>query len=484
MSAAPHHVLPVILAGGSGTRLWPLSRALHPKQFLAIAGEQTLFQQAALRLAALASAEVDVGAPCVVANEEHRFTLVDQLRAAGLEPDAVLLEPSGRNTAPALTLAALHAIQGGADPILVVTPADHAIADRAACTSALRRAIASAAGGSIVVLGIRPDRPDTGFGYIRAGESSGASRPVAAFVEKPDLATAERYLAEGGYFWNSGMFVLRASTWLSALGQFRPDIASASQAAWLHVARDGAFLRFDAAAFTAIPAESIDYAVMEPASHAGSGVSIVMVSLDAGWSDLGAWDAVWQVAERDASGNASRGDTLVSDSRNTLVHATSRLVGVIGLDDVTVVETADAVLVAHRSKSPAVKDMVATLTKAGRSEASTHCRVQRPWGWYESIDQGPRFQVKRIMVKPGARLSLQMHHHRAEHWVVVSGTAEVTNGASVTMLTENQSTYIPLGQTHRLGNPGKVPLEIIEVQSGSYLGEDDIVRFEDDHGRR
>ena len=483
MNAAPYHVLPVILAGGSGTRLWPLSRALHPKQFLALAGEQTLFQQAALRLAALASPEVEVGAPCVVANEEHRFTLVDQLRAAGLEPDAVLLEPSGRNTAPALTLAALHAMQGGADPILVVTPADHAIADRSACTSALRSAIASAAGGSIVVLGIRPDRPDTGFGYIRAGESSGPSRPVAAFVEKPDLATAERYLAEGGYFWNSGMFVLRASTWLSALKRFRPDIASASQAAWRHAARDGAFLRFDAAAFGAIPAESIDYAVMEPASRAGSGMSIVMVSLDAGWSDLGAWDAVWQVAERDASGNASRGDTLVSDSRNTLVHATSRLVGVIGLDDVTVVETADAVLVAHRSKSPAVKDMVAALAKAGRPEASTHCRVHRPWGWYESVDQGPRFQVKRIMVKAGARLSLQMHHHRAEHWIVVSGTAEVTNGDVVTLLSENQSTYIPLGQKHRLANVGKVPLEIIEVQSGSYLEEDDIVRFEDTYGR-
>ncbi len=483
MSAASYHVLPVILAGGSGTRLWPLSRALHPKQFLAIAGEQTLFQQAALRLAALASADVEVAAPCVVANEEHRFTLVDQLRAAGLEPDAVLLEPRGRNTAPALTLAALHAMQGGADPILVVTPADHAIADRSACTIALRRAIASAADGSIVVLGIRPDRPDTGFGYIRAGESSGPSTPVAAFVEKPDLSTAERYLAEGSYFWNSGMFVLRASTWLSALERFRPDIASAAQAAWRHAARDGAFLRFDAAAFAAIPAESIDYAVMEPASRAGSGVAIVMVSLDAGWSDLGAWDAVWQVAERDSSGNACRGDTIVSDSRNTLIHATSRLVGVIGLDDVTVVETADAVLVAHRSKSPAVKDMVATLAKAGRQEASTHCRVHRPWGWYESIDQGPRFQVKRIMVKPGARLSLQMHHHRAEHWIVVSGTAEVTNGDAVTLLGENQSTYIPLGQKHRLANVGKVPLEIIEVQSGAYLGEDDIVRFEDHYGR-
>ena len=477
-------VVPVILAGGSGTRLWPLSRSLHPKQFLSITGKGTLFQQAALRLAAIASAGIEVAAPCIVANEEHRFTIVDQLRAAGFERESVLLEPMGRNTAPALTLAALQAMQDGADPVLVVTPADHAITDGDACTIALQRAVSAAAGGSIVVLGIRPDRPETGYGYIRTAAPPGAENcPVAAFVEKPDLATAERYVANGGYYWNSGMFVLRASTWLSALERFRPDIASAAQAAWRKSSADGSFLRFDAAAFAAIPPESIDYAVMEPASRAGSGITVEMVALDAGWSDLGAWDAVWQVAERDAAGNATHGDAMVSDSRNTLVHATSRLVGVIGLDDVTVVETADAVLVAHRSKSPAVKDMVAALAKAGRSEAATHVRVHRPWGWYESIDQGPRFQVKRIMVKPGARLSLQMHHHRAEHWVVVSGTAEVTNGESVTLLSENQSTYIQLGQRHRLANPGKVPLEIIEVQSGSYLGEDDIVRFEDNYGR-
>ncbi|MEP7300815.1 MAG: mannose-1-phosphate guanylyltransferase/mannose-6-phosphate isomerase [Caldimonas sp.] len=479
-------VVPVILAGGSGTRLWPLSRALHPKQYLALAGGETLFQQAALRLAALAGSGIEVAAPCIVANEEHRFTVVDQLRSAGFTGEAVLLEPVGRNTAPALALAALQAMRGGADPVLVVTPADHAITNGPACTAALRQAVASATAGSIVVLGIPPDRPETGYGYIRTGavaSPGGLVRPVAAFVEKPDLATAERYLAEGGYFWNSGMFVLRASTWLGALERFRPDIVSAAQAAWRKSSSDGPFIRFEAASFRAIPSESIDYAVMEPASRAGSGVPVEMVALDAGWSDLGAWDAVWQVAERDADGNASHGDALFADSRNTLVYTTSRLVGVIGLDDVTVVETADAVLVAHRSKSPAVKDMVAALSLAGRSEASTHVRVHRPWGWYESIDQGPRFQVKRIVVKPGARLSLQMHHHRAEHWIVVSGTAEVTNGDAVAMLSENQSTYIPLGQIHRLANPGKVPLEIIEVQSGSYLGEDDIVRFEDNYGR-
>ena len=485
-AAEPIAVAPVILAGGSGTRLWPLSRSQHPKQYLALTGSETLFQLAALRLAALEGPGFRVATPSIVANEEHRFTVVEQLRVAGFAKESVLLEPVGRNTAPALALAALEATRHGADPVLVVTPADHVITDRAACTDALRRAIVAAAGGSIVVLGIRPERPETGFGYIRVEASptvSAPAVPIAAFVEKPDLATAERYVADGGYFWNSGMFVLRASAWLNALERFRPDILAASRTAWAKSSNDGAFIRFDAAAFAAIPSESIDYAVMEPASHAGSGVAVEMVVLDAGWSDLGAWDAVWQIAEHDAAGNASQGDAMLADSRNTLVHATSRLVSVIGLDDVTVVETADAVLVAHRSKSPAIKDMVAALARAGRSEASTHVRVHRPWGWYESIDQGPRFQVKRILVKPGARLSLQMHHHRAEHWIVVSGTAEVTNGDAVTMLSENQSTYLPLGQKHRLANPGKVPLEIIEVQSGSYLGEDDIVRFEDNYGR-
>ena len=488
-------VVPVILAGGSGTRLWPLSRSLHPKQYLSLGvgggtGNETLFQQSARRAAAIADAGIDVQAPCIVANEEHRFTVVEQLRDIGIAPARVLLEPFGRNTAPALQLAALAAARAandGVDPILVVTPADHAIARGDDFTTAMRTAVRTAALGGIVVLGIRPERPDTGYGYIRAGAAEGAgdeSWPVAAFVEKPDLATAERYVADGNHYWNGGIFVLRASVWLDALRRFRPDIAAATEAAFGSAKIDAAFVRFDTAAFTAIPAESIDYAVMEPASRDGSGIPIRMVPLDAGWSDLGAWDAVWQVGAHDGDGNAVHGDALLRNSRNTLVHASSRLVGVIGLDDVTVVETADAVLVAHRSKSGEVKDLVASLAQTGRSEASTHRRVHRPWGWYESVDQGPRFQVKRILVKPGARLSLQMHHHRAEHWIVVSGTAEVTNGDSVTMLSENQSTYIPLGQTHRLANPGKLPLEIIEVQSGSYLGEDDIVRFEDSYGRR
>ena len=441
------------------------------------------------RVAALAGDGIEVKAPCIVANEEHRFTVLEQLAAIGLAPARVLLEPVGRNTAAALTLAAIDVAADASedtDPVMVVTPADHAMADLAACTAALRQAVATAAGGAIVVLGIEPHRPDTGYGYMRTEpDASGTSAAkVVAFVEKPDLATAERYLAEGGYFWNSGVFVLRASVWQQAIARFRPDIADACIAAAKSGAADAAFHRYESKAFAAIPAESIDYAVMEPASRAGSGIDVRMIPLDAGWSDLGAWDAVWQVGERDADGNASQGDTLLRDSRNTLVHATSRLVAVLGLDDVTVVETADAVLVAHRSKSPAVKELVGTLNAGHRAEASVHRRVHRPWGWYENVDQGPRFQVKRIMVKPGARLSLQMHHHRAEHWVVVTGTAEVTNGEKVAILTENQSTYIPLGQTHRLANPGKVALEIIEVQSGTYLGEDDIVRFEDSYGRR
>jgi mannose-1-phosphate guanylyltransferase/mannose-6-phosphate isomerase len=495
VSDAVISVAPVILAGGSGTRLWPLSRSLHPKQYLSLGiggrpRDETLFQQAALRLASIAEPGLAVRPPCVVANEEHRFTVVEQLRAIGIEPARVLLEPFGRNTAPALQLAALEAMRaapGDADPVLVVTPADHAIARPAAFGAALGTAVRTAARGGIVVLGIRPERPDTGYGYIRAGakeEGCADSLPVDAFVEKPDLATAERYLADGGYYWNGGVFVLRASAWVEALRRFRPDLAAAGDVTFRTAVSDAAFLRFDPKTFAAIPADSIDYAVMEPASRADSGVSIRMVPLDAGWSDLGAWDAVWQVGAHDGDGNATHGDALVRNSRNTLVHATSRLVGVIGLDDVTIVETADAVLVAHRSKSADVKEMVATLAETGRSEVTTHRRVHRPWGWYENVDRGPRFQVKRILVKPGARLSLQMHHHRAEHWIVVSGTAEVTNGTEVTVLSENQSTYIPLGQTHRLANPGKMPLEIIEVQSGSYLGEDDIVRFEDSYGRR
>ncbi len=480
-------VLPVIMAGGSGTRLWPLSRAQHPKQFLALQGKLSLFQQAAMRLAGLATDDISLAAPCVVGNEDHRFLVLDQLLEIKLAPAAVLLEPMGRNTAPAMTLAALYSQAGdeAADPVLVVTAADHAYKNEAGFTSALRQAVRAAAGGAIVTLGITPDRPETGFGYLRTARPE---RPetgelkVARFVEKPDAATAQRYLADGGYFWNSGIFVVRASVWLKALQRFRPDIAAATTTAWAGRSTDAAFVRPDKAAFALIPSESVDYAVMERCPDAPE-FDIRMVPMDAGWSDLGAWDAVWDVSTKDAQGNASHGDTVVRDSHNTLVHATSRLVGVVGLDNVVVVETPDAVLVADRSRSQEVKQIVGELQRAGRTEHTLNRQVHRPWGWYDSIDSGPRFQVKRIMVKPGARLSLQKHHHRAEHWIVVTGTAEITNGDQVLLLTENQSTYIPIGQVHRLANPGKVPLEIIEVQSGSYLGEDDIVRYEDTYGR-
>ena len=466
----PLTLQPVIMAGGSGTRLWPLSRAGYPKQFLVLHGNDSLLQQAAKRLMALTGA----AAPIVVGNEEHRFLILDQLREAQCTPAALVLEPAGRNTAPAVTLAALQATQGGADPVLVVTPADQTVTNPAAFTAALERAAQEAAQGAVVILGITPDRPETGYGYIQAGavapepsgrgvtglgESSSAlssARPVQRFVEKPDLATAVAYLAEGGYFWNGGIFVLRASTWLAALERFRPDILAATRAAFDARSTDALFVRPGKAAFEQVPAESVDYAVLEKCP--GSGIAIRMVPLDAGWNDLGAWDAVWQVAQQDARGNATTGDVLLHDSQGTLVHATHRLVGVIGLQDVVVVETADAVLVSDRARSQEVKAIVGTLSRQQRDEHSAHRKVHRPWGWYDSVDAGERFQVKRILVKPGASLSLQKHHHRAEHWIVVRGTAEVTCGDKKILLTENQSTYIP-------------------------LGEDDIVRFEDTYGR-
>ena len=470
------HIVPVILCGGSGTRLWPLSRSGFPKQFLVLGHDsQSLFQQAVARLLALGGDNIEVARPLVVGNEEHRFMVLDQLRDMRAEPQAVILEPMGRNTAPAVTLAALQALEAGADPVMVVTPADQTVTDEAAFTAALRRAVSAAGDGAVVILGIAPDKPETGYGYIRA---DGAT--VAQFVEKPDLATAQKYLAQGGYYWNAGMFVLKASVWMAALERFRPDIASACRAAFAGRSTDAAFVRPDKAAFAAVPSESVDYAVLEKCPGV---LDIRMEPLAAGWNDLGAWDAVWQVTPKDAAGNAQVGDAIVQDCRNTLVHATSRLVSVIGLDDVVVVETPDAVLVARRERSQDVKNVVNQLGREQRGEHALHRKVHRPWGWYDSIDQGPRDQVKRIMVKPGASLSLQMHHHRAEHWIVVTGTAEVTVGDKVILLAENQSTYIPLGEKHRLRNPGKVPLELIEVQSGSYLGEDDIVRFEDTYGR-
>lgn len=478
------NITPVILCGGSGTRLWPLSRAGFPKQFLVLSGTTSLFQQAVERIQSLGARGVDLGEALVVTNEEHRFLALDQLRELKGVAATLLLEPGARNTAPALTLAALQATVDGKDPVLVVTPADQTVTDGAAYTSALHAAVLAAADGAIVILGVTPDRPETGYGYIQAGApvSATGAFDVRAFAEKPDEATAQRYLAQGGYYWNAGMFVLRASTWLKALAKFRPDIADATGVAWAGKSVDVPFVRPDKATFMAVPAESVDYAVMEKCP--GSDVPIRMVPLTAGWNDLGAWEAVWQVGQRDAQGNVTHGDVISADTRNSLIYASNRLVGTVGVSDLVIVETADAVLVADRSQSQNVKKLVTALEQHKREEQTLHRKVHRPWGWYDSIDEGERFKVKRIQVKPGASLSLQKHHHRAEHWIVVTGVAEVTCGDKKILLSENQSTYIPLGEVHRLANPGAIPLEIIEVQSGDYLGEDDIVRLEDNYGRK
>ena len=485
-------ILPVILCGGSGTRLWPLSRSGFPKQFLVLSGDdsgKSLFQQAIERIHTIGDAQTALGRTVIVTNEDHRFLALDQLRELKNVHATLLLEPSGRNTAPALTLAALYAQDEGSDPILVVTPADQTVQNGSAFTKALRQAVSIAEEGAIAILGITPSAPETGYGYIKtksneAGKNSGEFT-VERFVEKPNTSTAKQYLEEGGYFWNGGMFVLKASVWLATLKEFRPDILAATQISWeaktSDASGDAQFMRPGKAAFNAIPSESIDYAVIEKCPQ--SAFPIQMVELDAGWNDLGAWDAVWQVGKQDGQGNVTSGDTLLTNSKNSLVHASSRLVSAVGVENLIIIETADAVMVADRSKSQDVKNIVNQLETQKREEKNLHRKVARPWGWYDSVDEGERFKVKRIQVKPGASLSLQMHHHRAEHWIVVKGVAEITNGDQVIMLTENQSTYIPQGQTHRLANPGKTPLEIIEVQSGSYLGEDDIVRFEDTYGR-
>jgi mannose-1-phosphate guanylyltransferase/mannose-6-phosphate isomerase len=480
------NVVPILLCGGSGTRLWPLSRTGFPKQFLCLTGNESLFQQAAQRLVALDNEHIQVAAPVIVSGEDHRFLASEQLREVGIALGTALLEPVGRNTAPALTLAALASVQNGQDPVLVVTPADQTIAKPAAFTAAMQQAIAQAEQGNIVILGVTPVKPETGYGYIRTDQDRNAPQcsnvlNVAAFVEKPNQTTAEGYLQQGGFYWNAGMFVLKASVWLAAIEQFAPAILQATRTAWDARKSDGAFIRPGKVEFEAVPSESVDYAVIEHCP--GSAFPIQMVPLDADWSDLGAWDAVWQVQSKDAQGNAHVGDVLHTDSHNTLVNASTRLVALVGVSDLVVVETADAVLVVSKSRSQDVKAIVNQLTAQKREEHSLHRKVHRPWGWYDSIDEGGRFKVKRIQVKPKASLSLQKHHHRAEHWIVVTGTAEITNGDKVLTLTENQSTYIPLGEVHRLANPGSIPLEIIEVQSGSYLGEDDIVRFSDIYGR-
>jgi len=497
-------VIPVILCGGSGTRLWPLSRSGFPKQFLVLSGDdsnQSLFQQAIERINAIGlqhqggtqEVPIELGSTLIVTNEEHRFLALDQLRELKDIHVTLLLEPVGRNTAPALTLAAFQAKDlGEVDPILVITPADQTIQNQTAFVKALQDCVAVVRADdskqTIAILGITPTAPETGYGYIKRNTNQGSHGEYAVerFVEKPDAQTAQAYLADGNYLWNSGMFVMRASTWLTALNEFRPDIFGATETAWVartvDEARQTTFIRPDKEVFKTIPGESIDYAVIEKCPESNK-FNVKMVELNAGWNDLGAWDAVWQVGKQDENGNVTIGDAIASNSRNSLIHSSSRLVSAVGIDNLIIVETADAVLVADRKNSQEVKHIVNQLEAQKREEKNLHRKVARPWGWYDSVDEGERFKVKRIQVKPGASLSLQMHHHRAEHWVVVKGIAEITNGDQIITLIENQSTYIPQGQTHRLANPGNTLLEIIEVQSGSYLGEDDIVRFEDTYGR-
>ena len=484
MNNATISVTPVILCGGSGTRLWPLSRTGFPKQFLVLSGNTSLFQQAVKRVNALGASDIALNKTLVVTNEEHRFLVLDQLRELPEVNASLLLEPAGRNTAPALTLAALQATQNGDDPILVVTPADQTVQEAKAFTLALQNSVRAAASGAIVILGISPNRPETGFGYIKREGVAGAYQEfnVSNFAEKPDLETAKAYLDSNDYSWNGGMFVVRASRWLEALKHFSPDILAATEAAFSASTQDNTFVRPDKNKFMAIPSESVDYAVIEKCP--GSDFPIKMVSLDAGWNDLGAWDAVWQVGNQDAHGNVTVGDTLLEKTKDSLVYANHRLVGTVGVSDLIIIETADAVLVADRSQSQHVKAIVSQLEANAREERALHRKVARPWGWYDTIDTGERFKVKRIQVNPGASLSLQRHAKRAEHWVVVKGVAEVTCGDKVITLLENESTYIPLGETHRLSNPGAEPLEIIEVQSGAYLGEDDIERLEDSYGRK
>ena len=481
-SATDLSFVPVVLCGGSGTRLWPLSRNGFPKQFLVLHGNQSLFQLAVMRLIGLSGGGLTGTDPIVITNEAHRFLAADQLRELKHYDGArLLLEPEGRNTAPAITLAALAVRDQGNDPVLVVSPADQVVTDLDAYTQALRQAVMQAADGALTILGVRPTSAETGFGYIEATQTGGDIHCVTAFKEKPDAATAAQYLAAGSYFWNSGMFVVKASVWLAAIEAFNPAVLQAVTEAWTHAKEDDHFVRPDPDKFIQSPAISADYAVLE--NCPGSQFAIEAVPLNAGWSDLGAWDAVWQLADKDGNGNASLGDTIMVDTRDTLVHANYRLVGTVGVEDLVVVETADAVLIGKRSESQRVKEIVQAIASCKREEHLLHRKVHRPWGWYDSIDEGEHFKVKRILVNPGASLSLQKHHHRAEHWVVVSGQGEVTCDDKVITLSANQSTYIPQGAVHRLANRTAEPLEIIEVQSGSYLGEDDIVRFEDHYGR-
>jgi len=470
-------LVPVILSGGSGSRLWPLSRAQRPKQFLSLTGDNSLFQQTLERVCDIEGHQAQLS-PIVVANTDHRFLVAEQCREMAIEPMSLILEPVARNTAPAIAVAAMAAMQKSDDPVMLVLPSDHTFSDVAAFHRAVGVGLLAAQGGSMVVFGITPTYPETGYGYVKARKADDHGvHAVEAFVEKPNLGLARSYIEQGGYYWNSGMFMFRASVYLQELTRHRPEMVKACQGAWDESTIDLEFVRLNKEAFASSPSDSIDFAVMEKTNKA------VVIPLDAGWSDVGAWSAVWQVQDRDTSGNAIKGDVLIESSTNSYVNAQSRMVAIVGMDNVVVVETSDAVLVMNKDRSQDVKKLVDQLKSSKRSEVDLHREVFRPWGSYDSIDHGKRFQVKRITVKPSAKLSVQMHHHRAEHWVVVSGTARVRVGDKTQLITENQSVYIPVGEVHSLENPGKVPLHLIEVQTGSYLGEDDIVRFEDLYGR-
>jgi mannose-1-phosphate guanylyltransferase / mannose-6-phosphate isomerase len=467
-------VIPVVLSGGSGTRLWPLSRAVLPKQLLPLVTDNTMLQETLTRLSSWA----DVGDPIVVCGNDHRFLVAEQLRQIDLNPESIVLEPVARNTAPAIAAAAISLKDK--DVLMLVLPADHVITDVAAFEAAVRKASVAAEQGKLVTFGIQPTHAETGYGYIQSGNAlSGAAGAfeVARFVEKPNAETAQQYVDAGNFYWNSGMFLFKPAVFLSELEQYAPAMLSAVTDAVTQSYKDLDFVRLHEASFAESPSDSIDYAVMEKTKLA----AIVPASI--GWNDVGSWTALKEVQANDAEGNATRGDVFLKDVKNTLIRAESRFVAAVGVEDLLIVETGDAVLVAHRDRAQDVKSIVDHLKASGRSEHQMHPRVYRPWGWYEGIDIGERFQVKRIMVKPGERLSLQMHHHRAEHWVVVSGSAMITVDDVSRLYTENESTYIPIGSTHRLENPGKLPLHLIEVQSGSYLGEDDIVRYEDTYGR-
>ena len=463
---------PVILAGGTGSRLWPKSRAALPKQFLALTSDKTMIQETVMRLAG-----VDALPPSIICNEEHRFLVAEQMRQINIDNSDILLEPVGRNTAPAIALAALHATANGEDPTLLVLAADHLIQDSATFQAQIKQAQILAEQGKLVTFGIVPTQPHTGYGYIKAGAAMGNGFAVSQFVEKPDMDTATQYVNSGEYFWNSGMFMFKASVFLKALELHAPEMFTVCSKAIAQTEKDLDFIRISEDIFATCPSDSIDYAVMEKTADAA------MVTLDAGWSDVGSWSSLWETGKKDSSGNVSIGDTLLESTTNSYVNAEDCLVSVIGLDDVVVVQTKDAVMVANKKNSEQIKAVVNHLKKNKRPEFEFHREVYRPWGSYDSIDEGDRFKVKRITVKPGEKLSVQMHHHRAEHWVVVSGTANVTVNDDTTMLTENESIYIPIGAVHALENPGKIPLELIEVQSGAYLGEDDIVRFSDRYGR-